>query len=264
MVIGSLTVWDAMTLILVGTVGVMLYMLRRVLKRSRDCVLCQAEWERKQQEWERQKAELTRQLREVREQVDMLLGKLREAMNRIAQLEAEQRNGHTEPDDALPALLIVEGPDPALQVDEPALRAVETRTGLHFSRLRDATLARLKSTLQRRRSMGRPFRFVHLAAHAGPEGVTLADGRATGMQLSEVLAGVQVLLVAGCSADDMGDLLGVVPTVVTLREGLAHDDARDMARVFWGAIGENLSGEQAYGRVRSLCPAVSEFVVIHQ
>lgn len=56
--------------------------------------------------------------------------------------------------------------------------------------------------------------------HANHAAIALADGAVDGDWLSERLLGVQVLLLAGCHGDRLGDWLGVMPHVVTLDEAM--------------------------------------------
>ncbi len=260
--LATLTAWDVLTLSMVATLAGVVVVLYRLWRRGRDCVICKADWERKAHEWDQERRGLASRIADLEGQVDMLLKKLSIAMSKIAQLEG----GPAPPKPLLsvrPQLLVAVGPDAALQVDLAALREVATATGLHYTRLLPVTLGNLKAALARRREDGCPIPYVHLAVHAGPNGLQFLDGTASGVELSEVLAGVKVLLIAGCSADQVGDLLGVVPTVVTLREAITHEDARALTRVFWQAVGEGLTGEQAYGRVLERCPAVAEFAELN-
>ncbi|MFM7173458.1 MAG: hypothetical protein ACKO4U_10550, partial [Caldilinea sp.] len=98
--------------------------------------------------------------------------------------------------------------------------------------LTDASTEDLDAYLRRERSCGRPVSLLHLAVHAGHKGVQLADGK----WLSERLLGVQVLLLAGCQGDRIGDWLGVVPFVITIDAAIGHDDAAVLCEHFWIGI----------------------------
>jgi hypothetical protein len=185
---------------------------------------------------------------------------------RIAELETQLARQTTAFAAGLPALLVGVGPQAGLDVDLTALREVQRKSNgyFRFTRVLPVSYENLKNTLARRREAGNPIRFVHLAVHAGPQGVVFTDGVISGTKLSEVLQDVQVLLLAGCEADQVGDLLGVVTSVVTLRERVEVGDARAMTVVFWSAIAEGLDAAQAFERVLERCPAVSEFAELHQ
>jgi hypothetical protein len=163
-----------------------------------------------------------------------------------------------------PPLLVVIGPDAALRLDLAALRKVKRLTGLAFHRLTDATADDLDAYLRRERSKGQPVVYLHLAVHADHAGVQLADGAVDGDWLSERLLGVQVLLLAGCHGDRLGDWLGVVPHVVTLDEAIGHDDAAVLCEHFWTGIGKGDGPAAALDAALAACaPVVGEYVVRH-
>ena len=152
----------------------------------------------------------------------------------------------------------------SLRIDLAALRTVKRLTGLAFHRLTDCSSNDLDAYLRRERAKGRPVVYLHLAVHAGPAGIDLADGRVDGNWLSERLLGVQVLLLAGCEGDRVGDWLGVVPYVVTLDEAIGHDDAAVLCEHFWTAIGRGEAPVSALEAALSACaPVVGEYVVRH-
>ncbi|MFN8466317.1 MAG: hypothetical protein U0X20_12240 [Caldilineaceae bacterium] len=161
-------------------------------------------------------------------------------------------------------LFVCVGEDRALMLDLAALRAVRSATNLRFVRLLNATRVRFATTLRRERSFGRPVELLHLAVHASPAGVEFADGIADADWLSEQLLGVQVMLLAGCEGDSIGDWLGVVPHVVTLSEEISHEDAAILTQHFWHNIGLQKEPGEALNEALALCPpVVSEYVVRH-
>lgn len=195
----------------------------------------------------------------------------------LAQAEAEVRRvleqnqtglspAGTAPDDSpsLPRLLVCIGPDPALAVDLAMLRAVKRETGLAIHRISNATRAKLEAALRRERSHGRAVPYLHLACHAGPQGVEFADGLADGDWLSARLAGVQVLLIAACDGATVGDWLAVVPYVITFDDEISHGDAATLAHHFWRAIGSGANPAAALDAALSRTSSVvGEFVVRH-
>lgn len=160
-------------------------------------------------------------------------------------------------------LLVGVGPDSQLEIDLAVLRKVRTQTGLGFSRLLPVTFANLRNALSRARTAGRPIQYLHLAVHAGPSGVQFTDGIISGGRLSEILPDVEILLLAGCEAADVGDLLGVVPTVITMREVVTMRDAADFTYVFWREVGNGASGEDAFYAACEAVPTVEEFAELH-
>lgn len=165
----------------------------------------------------------------------------------------------------LPVLCVVVGTnEPLFTSDLAALRQVRATTGMTFYRLLNCTKADFDAYFRRERSLGRPVTHLHISAHAGPQGVQLADGIVDGAWLSERLAGVDVLLLAGCAADGVGDWLGVVPHVVTLAEEIGGADAATLTLHFWTGIGRGLDPGVALAMALERCsPVVGEFVVRH-
>lgn len=161
-------------------------------------------------------------------------------------------------------LLAVIGEDPALRIDLAALREVERESNLRVSRVYPVTKVKLKATLDRYRVNGRPVRYVHMAVHAGPMGLAFQGETVDAAWLSENLKNVQVLLINGCQSDEVGDWIGVVPTVVTMREQITHEDAAQFAKLFWAAVASGVTPEDAYYQARDRAPqSVAEFVELN-
>jgi hypothetical protein len=198
-------------------------------------------------------------------------GDLRDAKAHIARLETElaqyreslPASGVAE---EAPLLLAVIGSDSRLRVDLAALREVENECGLQVTRCYPAHMKRFEAILNRHRAAGQPIQYVHFSVHtrANEPAALFESGPADGVQLSGVMNGVEVAMVAGCESDMLGDLLGVVPTVVTFREPLEHGHGHLAAKLFWLAIGRGLPPRQAYRDARSKLPAdVAEFMEMH-
>lgn len=161
-------------------------------------------------------------------------------------------------------LLALTGPDPSLAIDLAALRTVKAESGLDFHRIEQATRDDLDAYLRRERSHGRPVQYLHIASHADHTGVQFADGLADGAWLSAMLQGVQVLVLAGCRSDRVGDWLGVVPHVVSLADKISHQDAAILTQHFWSEIACGAGPDEALSAALRRCPpVVSEFVVKH-
>jgi hypothetical protein len=163
-----------------------------------------------------------------------------------------------------PRLLVCVGDDPALEVDLAMLRGVRARAGLAFHALHRVSRASFARSLRRAREVGRPVRFVHLSCHASALGVEFVDGIADGAWLSARLEGVQVLIIAACRGDEVGDWLRVVPYVITFADDLPHADAATLTFTFWEAIAFGASPASALeSALIASSPEVGEYVVRH-
>lgn len=161
-------------------------------------------------------------------------------------------------------LLAVIGDDPNLKIDLAALREVERESELRVSRVYPVTKAKLKSMLDRHRVSGRPVEYVHMSVHASPEGLVFQGELVDAQWLSDNLKSVKVLLINGCESDQVGDWIGVVPTVVTMREAISHEDAAQFAKLFWLNIASGMLAEDAYYAARERSPQpVAEFVELN-
>ncbi len=165
-------------------------------------------------------------------------------------------------------LLVCIGPDARQQMDLAALRAVRAATGLRFSRLVDTTQRKFAACLRRERGLGHPVELLHLALPVAAEGIQFTDGWADGNWLSELLQGVQVLLLVGCAGENagaqLGDWLGVVPHVVSVGEEIGAEDAAVLTQHFWHAICAGKEPGVALEEALGYCPpAVAEYVVRH-
>lgn len=153
-------------------------------------------------------------------------------------------------------LMIVIGDDPQLVVDLAALRGAR---GLEVTRLLPATHRSLKSTVERFRRQGKPLELVHFAVHAEQDGIKL-DRVIKPVELSELLVGVRIAVFMGCLTAEIGDFLAVIPSVVSFREPVPHDEAWQFSLLFWRGIGEGLLPAQAFRRAKERGPtAIGEY-----
>lgn len=205
---------------------------------------------------ERDIAGLQRMLVEKQNEIDRLNERLR-SLERISPPMDEAIKPRR-------VLLVGVGDDVMLQEDLAQLRRVQTQTDIRISRLLPVSKASLVRTLDRHRAMGTPVKLLHLATHSGPQGLAFSDGVATGQWLSEHLAGVEIAVLAGCSGDQVADLLGVVPAVVSMREDVDNRAASIFSGAFWLAVGLGMDANEAFERALQRAPAtVSEFVELH-
>ena len=209
------------------------------------------------------RAEYELEIAKLRERVDFLLAELQRSGIRIAELKKKI----TEKTSNVfrlerKSLLVALASDVAGWMDLAATRAQPV--GLTVSRINGVTKARLKRYIDRGRMYNRPVELLHIGAHAGANGIRFDDEIADDDWLSEHLAGVRVLLIAGCSADTLGDWLGVVPYVVTMAEDVADDDAAKFARAFWAEIGAGNDPDTALNAAFVRAPSgMEEYVERH-
>lgn len=194
---------------------------------------------------------LQRMLVEKQNEIDQLNQRIRQLEQGSAPSPAAQRR----------VLLVGVGEDAMLQEDLAQLRRVQS---LRISRLLPVSMANLERTVERHRAAGNPVKLLHLAVHSGPQGLVFADGVATGMWLSQHLAGVDIMVLAGCEGDQVADLLRVVPAVVSMREAVSNRDATIFAGAFWSAVGSGMNASDAFEYALDRAPAaLAEFVELH-
>ena len=105
---------------------------------------------------------------------------------------------------------------------------------------------------------------VHMAVHACTNGIQF-DRPVGAVELSEVLTGVQVLVIMGCRSAAVADLLTVVPHVIAFREDVPHDEAWQFAVLFWRAVAEGPSVDGAFKRAIARAPTgISEYAELLQ
>ncbi len=201
---------------------------------------------------------LQRMLTEKQTEIDRL-------NERIRQLERNAVPDHQSASDKTRRILLVGvGEDNMLKDDLAQLRGIQSKTDIRISRLLPVTMANLARTLDRHRAAGNPIRLLHLAVHSDPQGLAFKDGIATGHWLSEHLADVEIVVLAGCSNDRVADLLAVVPAVISMREDVHNEAASIFSHAFWLAIGQHKDVSTAFDYALLRAPAVvSEFVELH-
>ena len=259
--------WASLLALLVALMAVFVAFWRA--KRSPALLVSREQaLEKRVDELENTVATLQNLLYEKTQQNGKLLAEIATLNDRVRELERAAQTDAPAVPAARPAhpqtLLAVIGEDPKLKIDLAALREVERESALRVSRVFPVTKARLKATLDRYRVNGRPVEYLHMAVHAGPEGLVFQRETVDAEWLSENLKNVRVLVINGCESDALGDWIGVVPTVVTMREAIAHEDAAQFAKLFWSAVARGVSPEDAYYEARERSPqAVGEFVELN-
>lgn len=206
-------------------------------------------------------AEYQRQISIMQDRIDFLVTELMRRSTPGAEVAAPAPSRLHLKDE----ILVVVGQDlPELRIDLASFRKIEAQTGLRFKRLMAPTPLKVERMLERGRASSNPVRYMHISAHAGPAGIALVDSVVDGEWLSQHLRDVEVLVIAGCESEQIGDLLGVVPFVVTMLEAVDSEDARLFGEAFWTEIGRGKQPLDAYYAALQRCPPViGEFSQVH-
>ncbi len=206
---------------------------------------------------ERDITALQRMLTEKQNEIDRLTDRIRQLERDVTPAPAAAK-----PARARKELLAVGlGEDAMLETDLAALRGI---AAFQLAVMRNVKRADLEALLERHRANGSPVRLLHLAMHANHAGLAFSDGMADGLWLSRHLAGVEVLVLAGCESDRVADLLNVVPAVVSMRDEIDNRDASIFARAFWAAMGAGQDAQGAFDEALERSPStVAEMVELH-
>lgn len=160
-------------------------------------------------------------------------------------------------------ITVIVGDDSGLKLDLTAFRAVKAQTGVPFTRLLNPTFADFNAHLTRMRIQQGSPGDVHLALHMAPYGAKFADQLVTPEALSQVLSGVNILFLGGCESTAIGDLLGLVPTVVTVLEKVEHTSARNFVELFWIAVCKGYEPQEAFDAALERLPDIAEMAYLH-
>jgi len=157
----------------------------------------------------------------------------------------------------LKPLLLICGPDEAMcNNDRQALR----RAGVVFQRLNLATKQLIVDELRRRRQDNTLYNWVHVTAHAGPEGVLLSDGIADPQWWGQNFDGINVIFLAACKTSTVADQLAGLTRVIFMQADVSERDAADFTYAFWSAMVEKHDPAEAYRIAVRMVPTVAEFV----
>jgi hypothetical protein len=195
----------------------------------------------------------------LQHQMAVIIDRLGEAQKEVRRLKDELstfKAGHGDS-----RYLLVAVGDADFDVDLAALRKAQRVAGLSFVRISPTSRGQLERKIERDRALGRPVRWLHLSAHSSRDGVLFADGMGTWDWLSEILAGVEVMVVAGCLSDRAVDLLGVVPYVIAFSEEIENRDATLFAEAFWTAMAQHADVDLAVDIALDRCPPVLREII---
>ena len=236
-------------IIIVGLVVVATFIFMRWLERKIGHRISETDYERK--------------VEVLEERVKWLLDELQLAKARIRDLERAQGNMVSAKVTAIPAkpLLFICGPDTRLcEIDRVALR----RVNISFQRLQAATQQTVSDELRRRRQDNTLYPWLHITAHAGEDGIHLADGVAPPAFWNDVLSGVQVVFLAACQTGAVADALAGMVTVIYVLEEIDNRDASDFTYAFWRRMREHGDPVQAYRQAVVEAPQIAEFTDVRR
>ncbi len=193
------------------------------------------------------------------QRIGQLERELAEAKERIRYLEGQQSQSLTplNPETRGPdfPLLAIFGPDDTItRADEGALN----QSGIAFKCIYRATRPLVAEELARRRRSRDLYRWLHIASHAGPQGMWLVDELASREWWNQQLTDIEGVFLAGCTDVAVADwLLGVVKWVLSFTVNVDNDLTRQFALVFWGAMSEGKTPRDSYRQACRAVPALS-------
>lgn len=156
-----------------------------------------------------------------------------------------------------PSLLLVCGNSAFGQQDENAI----TRAGMLHIRLADASFDDLAEEIQRRRLNHDLYKYVQISAHADRNGIQLKDGLANTYKLAEVLQGVELAILAGCSDIRVADkLIGSVEAVISVREEVVSELMENFSYSFWRSMNTGRSIRDSYERAKAEVPEIATYI----
>lgn len=214
------------------------------------------------QELAEQRQRYEQRIQELERRVDFLVDQLQKAGIRIRDLENQSEHLPTvsrETDAIIKPLLLICG-DNATMCDSDRLSL--RRAGVGFQRLYHASKRTIEEELRRRRQDGTLYPWLHITAHASPEGIQLGDGIADPTWWNERLQGIQVVFLAACQTAAVADALAGLVTVVFVHEDIGDRDASDFTYAFWRRMKEGADPHQAYRQALFEAPQIAEFVDI--
>lgn len=215
---------------------------------------------------EEQRQLYEKRIHELELRVDFLVEQLQRAGTKIKELERKSSQPAAPPEHRtapeLPLskpMLVICGADPGMcDMDRRSIR----RAGIPFQRLYHATKAAVADEMRRRRQDGTLYPWVHITAHAGPNGIDLEDGTAPPEWWHEHLVDIDVVFLAACETSAVADALAGLVTVVFVHEQIENRDASDFTYAFWRRMKEHGNARLAYQQAIVEAPQVAEFTDI--
>ncbi len=248
--------------------GGIVYLLSRSGKlpaTGKDAAMTRMQLEQKVAELERVSSDLAATVKVLQgdhvrdvQRIGQLERELADAKERIRFLEGQQSQQPDPADTRGPdfPLLAIFGPDKAITTaDEAALN----QSGIPFKCIYAATQPLVADELARRRRSHDLYRWLHIATHAGPQGLLLNDDVVGRDWWNQQLGGIEGVFLAGCTDVAVADwLLGVVKWVLSFTVDVDNDLARQFALVFWGAMSEGKPPRDSYRLACRSVPALAK------
>jgi hypothetical protein len=215
---------------------------------------------------------LLTKLNEAQREIDLLKtereqdkAQLKTALARLAELEVmyEIIPGNPVPARLNPRrklvkpLLVVCGTDPEIVgADLAVLEAI----GLRYTRLLDATRDDVQNAIATARDDGRMYRWMLVSAHAGPDGVGLADGLAPADFWMRQISGFEVVGLAACRGTNIADhLRDRAGFVWYFREGVPNEAANRFVQKFFQRLNSGETPETAFIACLDAVPEVASY-----
>lgn len=198
---------------------------------------------------------------DLREQYEQVKDEAKRLREEIARMDTDLRGPGDRVGDRI-LISAIGSKDRSFALDNASLYAVNTDTGMAFETI-EATRDKLIETLDRARQK-QNITYLHLSIKSDEQGYQLIDGIVDAQWLASVLQGVIIMVVAGSDSSTVGDLLGVVPYVITMNDKVLPRDAAIFTRNFWTSIGKGLGPRLALKAALSKSPArMSPYVTSH-
>jgi hypothetical protein len=154
-------------------------------------------------------------------------------------------------------LLVVCGPDETIVgADLTTLDAI----GIRYTRLLDANKGDITNAINTAREDGRLYRWLLVSAHAGPEGITLADGVAPADFWMHQINGFEVVGLAACKGTNIADhLRDRAGFVWYFREGVPNEAANRFVQKFFQRLNGGETPETAFIACLDAVPEAAAF-----
>lgn len=259
-----------LVLVIAVCVGVVLYVKRQPVRRNRSP---EDDMRQTIADLSATVNTLRRQLDEADRNIRLLMEENARLKARVSELEGQMRPPApaSEPGGWPPKwlLAISGGEERFFERDRASL----TRARVPFHRLRNATRRAIQEELRRRRQDDTLYPGIVISAHAGPQGVLLADGIVGPEFWREHLTGVTFVVLAACEGSTTADeLAGLVERVVSFAEEVPNQAAADFIYAFLRRIVERAAVgtpteddfDRAYAEALREVPTVAEYVDIRR
>jgi len=200
-------------------------------------------------------------------------GRIRELEQKLAKVKPGRIVGKSDEGALNPDLLLVLGPDPAInEREENAL--LGSKMEFRICRAADkkgAFFDDFKGELNRYRDvMGKPPKFIVFGMHGGQGNsdkrgyLSFRDRDVDFTELTAILDGVQVVMLSACGSTALGDMLfPTVPVVIDFTEDVDNVAAGRFDVHFWSEMSKNSGPQKSFVRARDRVPEIKNMIFIH-